>query len=97
MRGWQKGEKTLFPRGARAGILNSGGVATVLGMRGLTFELSGRQRQDARARVAKMYCVPLAGPWWHAVGAPLEQVVRPCTVLPLGRPTETTFMRQVTA
>ncbi len=43
----------------------------------LTFELSGRQRQDARARLAKMYRVPPTGPWWPAVGAPLERGVRP--------------------
>jgi hypothetical protein len=45
-------------------------------MCGLTFELSGRQRQDARARPQKMYSVPVAGPWWPAVGAPLERGVR---------------------
>ena len=43
----------------------------------LTFELSGRQRQDASARAAKMYSVPPAGRWWPAVGAPLERGVRP--------------------
>ena len=47
----------------------------------LTFELSGRRRQVARARAEKMYAVPQPGPWWPAVGAPLERVVRPhCTV-----------------
>jgi hypothetical protein len=25
-----------------------------------------------------MYSVPPAGRWWHVVGAPLEQGVRPC-------------------
>ena len=44
---------------------------------GLTFELSGRQRQDARPGLAKMYRVPLDRAWWPAVGAPLERVVRP--------------------
>ena len=48
---------------------------------GLTFELSGRQRLDARPGLAKMYRVPPDRAWWPAVGAPLEQVVRPCTVL----------------
>jgi hypothetical protein len=43
---------------------------------GLTFELSGRRRRDAKARAVKMHDVPQAGPWWHAVGAPLERVVR---------------------
>jgi len=38
-------------------------------------ELSGRQRQDARARAGEMYRVPQAGPWWPAVGAPLERGV----------------------
>ena len=44
---------------------------------GLTFELSGRQRQDARPGLAKMYRVPPARAWWPAVGAPLERGVRP--------------------
>ena len=46
-------------------------------LRCLTFELSGRQRQDASARTAKMYRVPPAGRWWPAAGAPLERGVRP--------------------
>ena len=43
----------------------------------LTFELSGRRRQDARPGLAKMYTVPPARAWWPAVGAPLERGVRP--------------------
>ena len=43
----------------------------------LTFELSGRQRQDARPGLAKMYRVPPDLAWWPAVGAPLERGVRP--------------------
>ena len=43
----------------------------------LTFELSGHLRQAARARAEKMYRVPQTGPWWPAVGAPLERMVRP--------------------
>ena len=46
-------------------------------LRGLTLELSGRRRYDARARAEKMDGVPQPGPWWHAVGAPLERLVRP--------------------
>ena len=46
-------------------------------MRGLTFELSGRRRQDASARTVKMYRVPPSGRWWPAVGAPLSSNVRP--------------------
>ena len=42
----------------------------------LTFELSGRRRQDASARTVKIYRVPPAGRWWPAVGAPLERGVR---------------------
>ena len=42
----------------------------------LTFELSGRQRQDARPGPVKMYRVPPARAWWPAVGAPLERGVR---------------------
>ena len=50
------------------------GVAQGL-LRGLTFELSGRQRQDARPGLAKMYRVPPGRAWWPAVGAPLERGV----------------------
>ena len=46
-------------------------------LRGLTFELSGRRRQDARPGPVTMYGVPQARAWWPAVGAPLERVVRP--------------------
>ena len=42
----------------------------------LTFELRRDQRQDARARLAKMYRVPPGGPWWPAVGPRLERGVR---------------------
>ena len=45
-------------------------------MGGLTFELRRHQRCDARARMAKMYRVPPAGPARHAVGARLERGVR---------------------
>ena len=45
-------------------------------LRGLTFELSGRRRQDARPGLAKMYRVPPDRAWWPAVGAPLERGVR---------------------
>ena len=44
-------------------------------MRGLTFELSGRRRQDTRPGPVKMYRVPPARAWWPAVGAPLERGV----------------------
>jgi hypothetical protein len=43
---------------------------------GLTFELSGRQRQDARPGPVKMDGVPPARAWWPAVGALLERGVR---------------------
>ena len=39
----------------------------------LTFELSGRQRQDARPGLAKMYRVPPDRAWWPAVGPRLER------------------------
>ena len=42
----------------------------------LTFELSGRRRQDARPGLAKMYRVPPGRAWWPAVGGPLERGVR---------------------
>ena len=44
---------------------------------GITFELSGRQRQDARPGHRKMYTVPCGRAWWPAVGAPLERGVMP--------------------
>ena len=44
---------------------------------GLTFEVSWRQRQDARPKPQKMYTVPVAGAWRLAVGARLERGVRP--------------------
>ena len=44
---------------------------------GLTFEVTGRRRHDARARLAKMYRVPPTGPWWRAVGSPVDRRVRP--------------------
>ncbi len=51
-------------------------------LRGITFELSGRQRQDARPGLAKMYRVPPDRAWWPAVGAPLERGVRhPCALV----------------
>ncbi len=43
---------------------------------GLTVELSGSQRQDARPGPVKMHRVPPARAWWPAVGAPLERGVR---------------------
>ena len=46
------------------------------GLCGLTFELIGRRRQDARPGLAKMYRVPPDRAWWPAVGAPLERGVR---------------------
>ena len=44
---------------------------------GLTFELRGRQRWDARPGLQKMYRVPASRAWWPAVGAPFERGVRP--------------------
>ena len=43
---------------------------------GLTFELRGRRRQDARPGPVKIYRVPPARAWWPAVGAPFERGVR---------------------
>ena len=45
-------------------------------LRRLTFELTGPQRQDALARLAKMYRVPPTGPRWPAVAGPVERGVR---------------------
>jgi len=46
-------------------------------MRCLTFEVTGARRQDALARLAKMYRVPPSGPRWPAVARPVDQGVRP--------------------
>jgi hypothetical protein len=56
----------------------SGSVFTVCGCKPPrpNVELSGRQRYDARPWLARMYCVPPARAWRHAVGAPLERKVR---------------------
>ena len=43
---------------------------------GLTFELSGSQRWDARPGLWKMLSTTDRA-WWHAVGSPLERGVRP--------------------
>jgi hypothetical protein len=43
---------------------------------GPNVELSGRQRQAAKARCVTLYEVPHTGPWRPAVGAPLERQVR---------------------
>ena len=56
------------------------------GFAGLTFELSGRQRQDARPGLVKMYRVPPARAWWPAVGAQLERGVRQQRALLEDRP-----------
>ena len=58
-----------------AGRFNGAGMVSRV-LRGLTFELSGRQRQGARPGLAKMYRVPPDRAWWPAVGAPLERGVR---------------------
>ena len=71
-----KATKTRFPRCARAGISNSGGVATVVDMRGLTFELRRGQQQNARPARWKMR-QPTARAWRFDVGPRLERGVRP--------------------
>ena len=49
----------------------------------LTFEVSWRQRQDARPEPQKMYTVPVARAWWPAVGAQLDRGVRRHLALPV--------------
>ena len=64
---------------SRNPTISTAGPATKRRLRRLTFELSGRRRQDARPGLAKMYRVPPDRAWWPAVGAPLERGVRlPC-------------------
>ena len=42
-------------------------------IRGLTFELSGRRRQDARPGLAKMYRVPPDRAWWLPLALRLSE------------------------
>ena len=49
----------------------------------ITFEVSWRQRQDARPEPQKMYTVPVARAWWPAVGAQLDRGVRRHLALPV--------------
>ena len=73
----ENAKKTLVPRCARGALPEKAGVATMVGLRGLTFELRRDQRQDARPGPVKMYSVPPARAWWLAVGPRLERGVRP--------------------
>ena len=49
---------------------------TIVFMRGLTFEVRRDQRWDARPGLVKMYSVPAARAWWHAVGSQVDRGVR---------------------
>ncbi len=71
------GEFSAREFGGDAEDVHEFGRAQKVGLCCLTFELTGRRRRDASARLAKMYRVPPAGRWWHAVGAPVERGVRP--------------------
>ena len=71
-----RAKRTLVPRCARGAFPEKGGVAIMVDLRGLTFELSWTQRWDARPGLAKMYRVPPDRAWWPAVGAQLERGVR---------------------
>ena len=73
----REARRKIFPRTGPDTSSYPGGMCSLCA---LTFELSGQQRQDARARAEKMYTVPRTGPWWPAVGAPLERRVRPHAV-----------------
>ena len=44
---------------------------------GLTFEVSWRQRHDARPALQIMHACTVARAWWHAVGSQLDRMVRP--------------------
>ena len=43
----------------------------------ITFEVTWRRRRDARPEPQKMYSVPAARAWWHAVGSQVDRVVSP--------------------
>ncbi len=76
------GKRVIEPKGVEIGGCRLMLMSAGCGFRGLTFELSGRQRQDARPGLAKMYRVLPDRAWWPAVGAPLERGVRhPCGAL----------------
>ncbi len=68
---------------AALGLVFDSAMRQILGeglgseLRRLTFELTGRQRQDAKPGLAKMYRVPPDRAWWPAVAAPVERGVRP--------------------
>ena len=86
------GDRSPAPRGSNRGWCraNAKPRSCILDrsrscLRGLTFELSGRRRQDARPGPVKMYRVPPARAWWPAVGAPLERGVRPHPAKAFGR------------
>ena len=71
---------TVHPKGGAGPMAQRVVTRNAWVFRGLTFELSWRQRWATRARWAKMYRVPPTGPAWPAVGAQLERGVRPrCT------------------
>ena len=56
--------------------LTGGARAMEAVLRGLTFELTGRQQRVARPGLAKMHREPPDRAWWPAVGASVERGVR---------------------
>jgi len=46
------------------------------------FDVTGRRRRDAKPGPVKMYSVPSARVWRPAVGAPVQQPVRPHQRMP---------------
>jgi hypothetical protein len=74
-----RGCATALPNTARSSNRTSPCIrrkCSMFGLCGLTFELTGRQRWDARPGLARMYRVPPDRAWWPAVGAPVERGVR---------------------
>jgi hypothetical protein len=70
-------ERKAFAASENDVSFRCGGATKMRSLWGLTFELTGRQRRDARPGLAKMYRVPPGRAWWPAVGAPVERGVRP--------------------
>ncbi len=66
-------------------------------MCGLTFELTGPERQAGLARLATMYRMAPTGPSWPAAEGPVQRGVRPqcrfAQVLAHGKAMATSFMR----
>ena len=79
-RGWQpqaarRRSYALRRRSAKAALPKRDDASRQPLLRRLTFEVTWRRRRDARPGLRKMYSVPAARAWWHAVGSQVDRVV----------------------